>query len=188
MTTEAADAVGPTASRVAEPSAARVAQTARDALEPTGSMVSGSAPVSEDSAGATAPTLTTDAAAAPAAALETAGDGRTASKPSPHAAPPAPPGNGVVTPSVVLTLTPPSDEPTAGASGGSPAPPPLPRPAEHGVTLSVSSSASGALGAAIVATLLSLLVLATPRAGRRVRPSPSLGWSPAFVPLLEHPG
>jgi hypothetical protein len=153
---------------------------------------SGTAP--SPAAGGTAPPgWSTDVTRAPGSSVSTVGlesGDRIAPSASPPllrapddvlGAPPAEIGTLVVPPS--------SGAAAAHAPGGTQLPwPSPPRPGDSAAGLAPGSAASSVLGAALVAALLSVFVLAIPRAGRRIRPSPSLGWSPAFLTLLEHPG
>src|SRR5207237_1319302 len=51
-----------------------------------------------------------------------------------------------------------------------------------------AAGGAGLMGLGLVAALVALSLLATPRLGRRLRPAPGRRASPAFVFLLEHPG
>jgi hypothetical protein len=77
--------------------------------------------------------------------------------------------------------------PDVGGEGGSRNVPPPP-PGGPFNPLSVGSGSPGSGFGPLFAALTLLFLLATPYLGRRLRPAVSLGWSPAFLSLLEHPG
>jgi hypothetical protein len=75
----------------------------------------------------------------------------------------------------------------AGATNDAPSLPGLP---DRGSAFGAPGAAggSGLTGSGLLAALIALSLLAAPRLGRRLRPTPDRRSSPAFVLLLERPG